>query len=243
MTSIKLRGEATTFDRRLDRIPKFDERSRSFPIRNAREVAGKKPRGYTWSCKVWNDQGAEGACVGFGVGHELCARPAAVKNINAKFSREQLYWEAQKIDEWQGGAYPGASPFYEGTSVLAGVKVAHRLGYMESYRWAFGMEDLILGVGYAGPAVIGVNWYSGMFDTDASGFIHVTGRIEGGHCTLVHSVSVKDKFFRIHNSWGRSWGVDGEAKISFADMERLLDEDGEACFFVGRRVKPIPLVG
>ncbi len=241
MTTITLRGGASTSDRRLDRIPQFDERSRSFPIRNAREVAGKKPRGYTWACKVFNDQGSEGACVGFGVGHELAARPAVVKGIDAKFSREKLYWEAQRIDEWQGGAYPGASPFYEGTSVLAGVKVAHRLGYMESYRWSFSLEDLILGVGYAGPAVIGVNWYLGMFDTDSSGFLHVSGSIEGGHCTLIHQVSVRQRYFGIHNSWGRNWGVGGEAKISFDDMERLLNEDGEACFFVGRRVKPIAM--
>jgi C1A family cysteine protease len=34
------------------------------------------------------------------------------------------------------------------------------------------------------------------------------------------------------NSWGRGWGIDGRASISFADMERLILDNGEACMAV-----------
>ena len=95
----KLRDGSQSGDIRLDRIIFFDERSRAYPIR--RMVAVKKPRSYTWRCKTYLDQGSEGACVGFGIAHELAARPSEVKGLTKKFAREAIYWEEQKIDELQ----------------------------------------------------------------------------------------------------------------------------------------------
>ncbi|HUW00906.1 MAG TPA: hypothetical protein VMW08_01015 [Acidimicrobiales bacterium] len=214
-----LRDGSRAADGRLDRLVQFDERSRSFPIRS--EVEGQRPRSYTWSVGAHLDQGREGACVGFAMAHELIARPAVVEGVTASDAL-RIYKAAQKIDPWPGEDY-------EGTSTLAGVKTIASDGHLKEYRWAFGLEDLILAVGYHGPALIGVNWYEGMFDTDRDGFIHHSGLIAGGHCTLVHSVNVPGEFFRIHNSWGPEWGVGGDAKISWVDMGRLLAEDGEAC--------------
>jgi hypothetical protein len=233
-----LKDGSVVSDRRFDRIAQFDERSRNFPVMATIET--KKPRSYTWRCNETLDQGPDGACVGFGVAHELIARPSEVQGLTNTFAKEQIYWEAQKIDYWDGGSYPGGSPFYEGTSVLAGVKVAHKLGYMEEYRWAFGLEELKLGVGYNGPAVIGVPWYTGMFNPDAKGYIHATGDIAGGHCVLVNAISVSKGRFTIHNSWGAGWGKDGEAYISFEDMDKLLSEWGEACFFLHRHNEAQP---
>jgi hypothetical protein len=229
---IKLKNGTLTEDQKLDRIVSWDERSRNYPIRSL--VSMKKPRSYTWRCNAWHDQGQEGACVGFGMAHELAARPAEVKQTDASMARV-LYWEAQKIDPWDGGSYPGASPFYEGTSVLAGVKVVQELGYMESYRWAFGIEDLILGVGYNGPAVLGINWYEGMYNTDSDGYIHPTGNKVGGHCLLCRSISIKKQHFILRNSWGKGWGINGDCYISINDMKKLLEEDGEAVFFQRRK--------
>jgi hypothetical protein len=229
---IQLRNKQITRDIKLDRLQYFDERSRNFPIRSL--VADKQPRSYTWRCNKALDQGPDGACVGFGVAHELIARPAEVLSIDGRYAKEQLYWEAQKIDPWSGGSYPGANPFYEGTSVLAGAKVAKRLGWIDSYRWAFGLEDLKLGVGYNGPAVIGVNWYDTMFYPDNKGYIRVNGSVAGGHCVLVNAINVKLQRFTIHNSWGAGWGMNGECYISFEDMGRLLREQGEAVFFLHR---------
>lgn len=219
-------------DIKLDRIRRFDDRSRNYPIRQM--VGHKKPRSYTWRCYETLDQGNDGACVGFGVTHELIARPAEVQGLNRKYAKEQIYWEAQKIDPWEGGSYPGARPFYEGSSVLAGVKVAKKLGWIEEYRWAFGLEDLMLGVGYNGPALIGVSWYANMMKPDSNNFIHPTGMDYGGHCLLVNAINVKKGYFTLHNSWGSSWGDNGEAYITFRDMGILLDNYGEAVFFLHR---------
>lgn len=224
---IKLRDGSTTTDKRLNRIVQFDKKSRKYPIRAV--IEGDEPRSYTWPCSKHLDQGSEGACVGFSLAHELIAKPVVVKGITSTFAIEKIYWEAQRNDPWAGGSYPGAKPRYEGTSVLAGVKAVQALGYISEYRWAFGLEDLILAVGRCGPAVLGVNWYEGMFEPHSCGYLHVTGEIAGGHAILCKGVNIKAKYFVLHNSWGTSWGNNGDAKISFEEMEYLLNEDGEAC--------------
>lgn len=223
---MKIRNNVEVKDLRLARITQFDEKSRSYPVRAA--VESKEPRSYTWACSKNLDQGQEGACVGFAVAHELIANPVQVKGITEKFAIEKIYWEAQKNDPWEGGSYPGATPQYEGTSVLEGVKAAQKLGYIEEYRWAFGLEDLILAVGYVGPAILGLNWYDGMFDSHNCGYIHKYGELAGGHAILCRGVNIKEKYFILHNSWGPDWGYKGCTRVSWDDMEALLHEEGEA---------------
>lgn len=208
----------------LGRLVHFDERSRGYPVRGL--VEAKKPRTISWRCTTYLDQGNEGACVGFACAHELAAKPIEV-SVDFNMARG-LYHDAQRVDQWEGGAYPGAKPFYEGTSVLAGLKVIQQRGYVPEYRWAFGLDDLILSVSNLGPAIIGVNWYTGMFDTDQRHFINISGRVEGGHAIMVRGVSIRKEAFVLHNSWGTKWGRYGQAYISFDDMARLLREDGEA---------------
>jgi len=166
--------------------------------------------------------------VGFSVTHELLARPSVVSGLGTKFAVEKIYWEAQRLDEWAGGSYPGAKPKYEGTSVLCGIKAAKALGYILEYRWAFGLKDLVMAVGHLGPAVLGLSWYEEMFDVKPCGHLHVGGDIAGGHAILCKGVNVEGRYFVLHNSWGPSWGRNGDARISWEEMERLLDESGEA---------------
>jgi hypothetical protein len=234
----KLRDGSEVLDPRLDRLVQFDERSRQFPVR---ELVKELPfRSFSWRPTMYLDQGTEGACVGYSMAHELVARPYMVQGVNKELA-QHIYWEAQKIDPWPGGAYPGASPFYEGTSVLAGVKVLQRLGKVLEYRWAFSLEDVRRTIGYKGPVVFGLNWYTGMFDPDEHGQIRPTGRLAGGHAILGYRVDEKNERVWLHNSWGEDWGfVDrtfggGKAWLTFSDLIRLLHEDGETCVPVIRR--------
>lgn len=210
----------------LGRLEEFDERSRDFPIRAL--LGAKPPRSYTWKCSVVLNQGNVGACTGFSWAQELAARPKVIGNVTNQTGLT-LYHKAQDLDEWPGNNY-------EGSSVLGAVKAVQELypGAIPEYRWAFGLDDLILAVGYAGPAVIGINWYNDMFTPDSQNTIHVGGGLAGGHAILVNGVNVKNKLFRLHNSWGHGWGMQGESRISFADMGRLLKEKGEACIPVRR---------
>ena len=210
-----------TYDRRVH----FDARSRQYPIR---AMVAPTPRSYTWRVGPSLDQGSEGACVGFAWAHELAARPMVIDRVSIDVARERLYNEARRLDSWPGEDY-------EGTSVIAGAKAAKALGAITEYRWAFGLEELRLAVGHAGPAVLGINWYDDMEEADANGFIHVGGNIAGGHAIVCYGVNQKYGYFRLQNSWGPSWGMMGACKVSFDDMNRLLREDGEACIPVGRK--------
>jgi len=212
-------------ERVLDRRIEFDDRSRQFPIRAL--VADKPRRSYTWSCKIFLDQGREGACVGFAWAHDAAARPKVVPLVD-DLDALDLYNRARQLDAWPGEAY-------DGTSVIAGAKAMQERGWLKEYRWAFSEQDLALAVGYKGPAVLGVNWYSGMWEPDGEGFLHPTGTIVGGHAILCHGYSIRDGgYYKVHNSWGQDWGARGEARIRREDMARLLEEWGEACIPVFR---------
>lgn len=232
----QLRDGTTITDPRLDRLVEFDIASRNYP------VTAVLPRAAVPVTKLWTipagepvlDQGREGACVGFGVTNELRFDPVPIGGLSATFARERIYWPAQRIDQWPGGAYPGAAPFYEGTSVLAGIKTAAKLGYYGEYRWAFGEADLALAVSHLGPAVIGVNWYTGMFRPDARGYLNATGQVEGGHCTLVIGLNARYSYYTIYNSWGPGWGKAGTARIRRSTMDRLLREEGDAAIITQR---------
>lgn len=236
MKKIRLRCNTFSISPNLDRIQQFDERSKLFTI--APIDASRPLRSYTWRCNQWFNQGNEGACVAFSLGHELAARPSEVQGITPKFLKEEIYWNAQRNDPWNGGAYPGAYPFYEGTSVLAGVKEVVRRGYASEYRWAFNTPDALCGVGHNGPAVIGINWYEGMMYPDASGFIHPTGQCVGGHAILMRAVNMPGQYVTLRNSWGKDWGVQGDCYLKFADLAKLLRENGECVFLMHRKTKP-----
>jgi len=191
-------------------------------------IAYREPKTKIWQCAKVLDQGQEGSCVGHGFAHELIAKPYPIKGINHPRA-VQIYKKAQTLDEW-----PGEN--YSGTSVLAGAKALQLLfpGTIDSYRWAFDIQDIVATLGYHGPIVIGVNWYSGFFTPAADGFIHLTGTIQGGHCLLLRGVDVQKNAFMLHNSWGETWGKKGTALISFDDMQRLLIEGGDFCIPITR---------
>ncbi len=135
---MRLRGGFETSDPRLDRVVEFDERSRGYPIRML--IAARKPRSYTWKIPVRLNQKSEGACCGFGWAAELAGRPLMVPNVDNELARA-IYREAQRLDAWPGEAYGG-------TSVIAAAKAVRARGHIKEFRWAFGLEDLVLALGY-----------------------------------------------------------------------------------------------
>jgi len=252
---IQLKGGFTTLDPRLDRLPYFDDRSLEYPALPKLRTATHKPlRSNSHNFRkypFWLDQRREGACVSFGIGHDLMAYPQEIP-MTDELCRTN-YFEIQQRDPWPGGAYPGASPFYEGTAVLTGMmfykEYLERLipGSKWEVRWLFGGDDVITALMYRG-VVIGVNWYGGMMNTDAQGFIHPTGRVVGGHCTYLNRSRLKWRknvthyeakdlereltLARGRNTWGRPWGKDGDFCIALSKLDYLFAQDGEAAVLV-----------
>lgn len=233
--------------RTFDRVPQFDDKSRQF-----RAVAGIEDEplvSKTWRCSCWNDQGYEGACVGFAWSHELCAQPKKFP-VDAEFARA-IYYRAKQIDYWYGEDY-------EGTSVLAGVKAVKEvfgergLPLIQEYRWAFGLEDVVRTIGHKGPVVFGLNWYQNMTETTEKGWIEPTGGLYGGHAICgrgvrlvrvdkegpwnMENIDIDKSYVVMRNSWSQWWGVNGDCKITLRNLDYLLNEDGEACIPVKRSV-------
>lgn len=257
---MQLKGGYETKDVRLDRVPQFDEKSRDFRVRQmiheGAPLGEKHPRSFTWANEHWLDQGREGRCVEYAICHDLLAKPKQVSTtlVQQILDGKRIYWPAQQEDQWPGGSYEGGDPSYEGTSVLAGVKVAARLGFYQEYRWALTLEGAVLGLGYIGPLILGVNWYEGCFQPDNFGWIRLTGEQQGGHSILAIGIKLVAKadslhvtdfasldldrsFILLHNSWGQDWGINGRAKMSLQDFDRLRQEDGEVCI-ISRRALP-----
>jgi len=218
----------------FDRLIAFDRKSRKFPVRKAARPVELKS--VLWDCNVWLDQGREGACVGYSISHALACMPPPVRPMSTLDARS-IYHASQRIDEFPGGSYAGATPFMEGTSVLAGMKVARMKGLVESYRWAFSVEELIAGLS-TGPAVLGIPWYSGMSTPDKEGIARIGGKTVGGHAICCRGVDLAREYFIFRQSWGRKFGHNGDCYITFKDTEQLLSMSGESCFPVKREPEP-----
>jgi hypothetical protein len=183
-----------------------------------------------WDLDVQLDQGREGACVGFGFSQEAAAAPEVVSGVDNAYA---LAWynRAKQLDPWPGEDY-------DGTSTLAGAKVGVEKGNYISYLWAQSEDEVARTVSNYGPVVIGVNWYSGMMETDADGFIHVMGSVQGGHCIVVIGIDAVRGYYILQNSWGDAWGDSGRCYLSRADLAVLLANDGDACVLTRVHIAP-----
>ena len=210
--------------RTFDRVPNWDARNAEYPLQllaEPKEAVVERPlKTKTWTIPDVLDQGAEGACTGFGTAHMLSSTPKPRPKVDARFARA-LYQEAQRHDEW-----PGES--YEGSSVLGAMRAAKAKGYVNSYVWPRTAREVAVALSYFGPVVIGVDWHERMMSPDADGFVHAQGRVVGGHCVAVTGFNHKAGHFIFPNSWGEGWGKHGFAKLAYADLDRLMGANGEA---------------
>lgn len=202
----------------FDRVPSQNVPIEAYHVRSLGLPVA--PRSYTWTCAVHLDQGSLGSCVGHGFTHNEIAKPHPHNNLT-EADAVALYNSARQFDH-----APAGSP--DGASVNSGALASRQRGWLQQFRWATSVDDIVMVIGRKAPVVLGTDWYAGMMDTDSKGFIHPTGTLEGGHCYLVKGVNVKSRYFTIHQSWGTGWGLGGDCKISWDDLGTLLAAQGEA---------------
>ena len=248
---IRLKGGHYTLDRRLDRIPQWDERNVNYLVEPVGALPGIKR---VWGMPLyWNDQAQEGACVAFGWSNDAnCAPVQQLPLIENRYSFDLYHW-FQRHDEW-----PGEN--YDGTSVLAGAKGMKALGFIGEYRWAQTVEEMAAQIVNVGPVVVGTNWYYGMYypSRDGKYELKISGNVVGGHCYLVRgfypagvpivlpngaTISFPYPTFRMRNSWSQGWGINGDAFMAIDMFRRLLNEGGDICVPKYRKiVAPLPAV-
>lgn len=235
---------STDSPRTFDWIPRHDERSRAFSVE--RIVNTEEPDiEREWVTGPIINQGAEGACVGFGWTNEFTAEPYpdpwADESIATTYAFNH-YHRAREIDEFDDNTYTS------GSSVLAGAKVAVERGLIGEYSWCYSTLYAKYAVMQLGPVVLGVPWYQEMYNTDEAGRVivhHDMNNFVGGHCLTLTGYYPKKEFrysdgrvetvervFRWTNSWGPTYGDGGHGYITFEDLDKLLNTygwAGEAC--------------
>lgn len=201
-----------------------DERNRQYPATTL-IPEGAKARTKFWACPIVLNQGRHAACTGFAVCHDAAAEPVKRTHITNQLA-QKLYKEAQKVDEWPGEDYAGSS-------VNAAMRVAQSWGWYGEYRWAFGIEDLMMSLGYLGPAVLQIPWYQGM-EKPVGAYIEPTGKLVGRHAIVCLGYDIQRDAFLVRNSWGSRWGNGGDAWITYGDLKALLRDRGSACIPMSR---------
>lgn len=209
---------------------RHDPRSRHY--RSADRTPGAAPlRDHLWPTGPVLDQGAEGACVGFGITDAVnVLRLAHLREdlLTADDARA-LYQQAQRLDDVPGEAYSG-------TSVLAGLSAARAAGDLGGYLWAFGTAELAQALLTTGPVVIGIPWPVSWMNPGADGLLTLgpAEDMSAGHCLAVVGIrltgphAAAGPYFVLQNSYGPGWGDAGRGYVHHRDLGLLLAQGGEA---------------
>lgn len=199
--------------------------------RNVLDLSGS-PGAAWWH--IWGpalDQGYTSECVSYSTTGYMLSHP---HNLKPWVGPDQLYDLCQQVDEWAGIPH-------DGSSVRAAMKVLKAHAVIDEYSWAPDVETAAHWVLNSGPMVFGTLWSDDMMNPiGPEAFLMVgSGSLAdaGGHAYLIfacdRTIRCPDGTagaFRVCNSWGKEWGLDGHAWLPFSQARILLAEDGElAC--------------
>lgn len=188
-------------------------------------------------------QGNTGTCVGHAWRSWLDGEPIRTKLGPTPFD---LYDACTKRDPWPENDNDVNREY--GTSVRTAAKILAELGHIESYLWAFSLDDIRQWVlGGEGGVVLGVDWLAEMSVPSEEGIIRARGAQQGGHAIYLFGMDDMAGMAYLQNSWDRGWGgwrhsinrarvYAGCCKIPYEDLERLMSRRGEACTAVAKAI-------
>lgn len=224
---------------RLGRHVEHDDRSRQYAI--SEDLFGTAA--YTSVVHTVNipvlDQGQLGSCTGHAaeafagsdplyaaIPNTVAARPSADATADQR-QAVALYSAATHLDN-VSGSYP---PDDTGSTGVAVAKAAQKAGLISGYQHAFSLDAALKALAVS-PLIVGVNWYEGFDNPDATGHVSISGQVRGGHEFLLYGIDADKQLVLARNSWGETWGAAGCFSFSFDDLGRLLSEQGDATLFV-----------
>ena len=163
-------------------------------------------------------------CVGNSAAHALNTR--GVHRVPSPLADEAkavaIYTAATAVDPWPG-TYPEQDT---GTDANSAASVLRGMGLIMSWSHAFGLDHVLAAL-QLGPVMLGTEWHSAMFTPDARGYGHPDGAVVGGHETLIRGDDGSGSVL-VRNSWGRGWGLRGHFRLAYADLDALLQAQGDA---------------
>ena len=184
-----------------------------------------------WKVATILDQGNTPHCVGFAWAGFGISVPVVDAWDNAMGDR--IYYAAKIID-----GEPGQE---DGSDTRSGVKAFGQFANLGAYAFATSLDDIITWLLTSGPVITGTDWYNNMFYPDSSGLVHVGGGVAGGHEWMISGVDTIKKLFHCTNSWGTSFGINGQFYLSYADYQLLLNSQGDACTATELAAVPVPV--
>jgi hypothetical protein len=204
---------------RLGRHVVHDPRSRNFAADTAAAIQSVQHS----AVGLPLDQGNIGSCTA----NALCgALDSAPDNAAGRQFAEKdavsLYELETKLE---GEPYPPNDP---GGSGLMVCKAAKQLGWISSYKHAFGINHALRALTLR-PVITGVNWYTSFDTPDANGLVAIApnATVRGGHEVVADGIDEPNQLVWFWNSWGTSYAVGGRFCMSFDTWAQLLSEQGD----------------
>lgn len=184
--------------------------------------------------KLWTpghclDQGNVGGCTGFGSAGAFATMPRKKIATDTNHYGMALYELATSRDP-----YPGDWPTQDtGSSVNAAMRAARDLKLIASYKWLSSADAIQNALLTTGPVVFGSPFYNSMFDLDEQGrmIVDKSSGLAGGHCWFMFGAAIPGTNNR--NSWGTSWGREGDFNLLWTDVQKLVDDGAEAAVPIG----------
>lgn len=170
-----------------------------------------------WTAPTVLDQGQTPHCVGFAESGFLATDPVMDPGITNQFAHDTYY----RIKEIEGE--PRAET---GAYVSSAGKDLKARGRVAGYAFSDTTEDVCDWLLTKGPVQCGSSWFSGMMDTNSSGFVVPTGTNEGGHSYLAIGFDKILEVLTFLQSWG-DWGIKGFFKMHKGDFADLIAQGGE----------------
>lgn len=205
--------------------PDTPKAAQKYPIRTLPEYRTTSTiYRYWWENGAWLDQGATGTCVGNAFAHRRADGPVRVSGIDEAWAQE-LYVAAS-----------GDTTLQEGTSGILACRILQQRGIISGYHWVTSAQELRNTILTVGSVCVGTNWYSKMFypvSQYSNAYLDVSGSLEGGHEYVINGINLNPAsgppFYRMKNSWNRTWAHGGTARIACEDLEDLVfNQDGDA---------------